>query len=107
MEVEIVTLGPDGFEPSQITRSSGVFLLAVDNRAEVEKLKLRLNPVSTDGMSNGKPSEVRVQEPSLLDVTVPKEKRNLDQFVDLPPGNYVLTEAAHPDWVCRITITAR
>ena len=107
VEVEIVALGPDGFEPSQITRASGLFLLAVDNRAEFERVRLRLNPVVTDAMSNGKPAEVRVQEPSLLDVTVAKERRNLDQFINLPPGNYVLTEAGHPDWVCHITITAQ
>lgn len=88
-------------------RSPGLFLLAVDNRVEFEKVRLRLNPVITDVVANGKPSEVRVQESSLIDVTVLKERRNLDQFIDLAPGNYVLTETAHPDWVCHITITAR
>jgi hypothetical protein len=29
------------------------------------------------------------------------------QLVNLSPGDYVLTEATHPDLVCRITITPR
>lgn len=95
VEVEILSIQPSGFEPSQITRSSGRFLLAIDNRAEIEDLTLRLNRVS------------RFQEPALLDVTIPRERLNLDEYINLPPGDYALTEANHPDWVCHITITAR
>ena len=96
VEVEILSIQPNGFEPSQITRSSGRFLLAIDNRSEVEDLRLRLNRVQT-----------HLPEPALLDVTVPKERLNLDEYINLPPGNYMLTEANHPDWVCHITITAQ
>lgn len=95
VEVEILSIQPNGFEPSQITRSSGRFLLAIDNRAEIEDLTLRLNRVS------------RFQEPALLDVTIPRERLNLDEYINLPPGDYALTEANHPDWICHITITAR
>jgi hypothetical protein len=28
----------------------------------------------------------------------------IEQF-NLPPGDYVLTEANHPDWKCSITLT--
>lgn len=96
VEVEILTIQPNGFEPSQITRSSGAFLLAIDNRADVEDLRLRLNRVQN-----------HLPEPALLDVTVPRERLNLDEYINLPPGNYALTEANHPDWVCHITIDAR
>lgn len=95
VEVEILSIQPHGFEPSQITRSSGLFLLAIDNRAEVDNLTLRLNRVN------------RPQEPALLDVTVPRERLNLDEYINLSPGTYALTEVNHPDWVCHITITAR
>lgn len=95
VEVEILSIQPNGFEPSQITRSSGRFLLAIDNRAEIEDLTLRLNRVN------------RFQEPALLDVTIPRERLNLDEYINLPPGDYALTEANHPDWICHITITAR
>jgi len=30
----------------------------------------------------------------------------LRQVVELPPGRYTLVEINHPDWLCRITITA-
>ena len=95
VEVEILSIQPNGFEPSHITRPSGLFLLAMDNRADVEDLTLRLNRVN------------RLQEPALLDVTVRRERLNVDEYLDLAPGNYAITEANHPEWVCHITITAR
>jgi hypothetical protein len=27
--------------------------------------------------------------------------------LDLPPGEYVLAAAGHPEWACRITLTPR
>jgi hypothetical protein len=42
-------------------------------------------------------------------VRVPRDtkgRREWRQLVTLPPGSYALTEADHPGWVCRITITA-
>ena len=88
---ELVTLRRFGFEPAQITRSHGSFILEVDNRAEVTSMDLRLDRVGHE----------RVRE-----VHVPREKLDWVEILpDLPAGEYVLTEANHPDWVCRITLT--
>lgn len=92
MEVELVTVGRHGFDRSAITRRKGRFLLAVDNRSGLEAIDLQL---------------VRENGNRDREMKVHKRKPDWKGLVDLPPGSYKLTEAGHPDWVCRITITAR
>jgi hypothetical protein len=89
LETELVTVRPHGFEPAEITRIGGRFLLAVENRSGVEELWLRL-----DNETGGKEREERVH----------RKKLDWNDVVELKPGSYRLTEAHHPDWVCRITI---
>ncbi len=91
-ESELITITPHGFEPGQITRPQGRFLLLIDNRSSVATTALALT------------SEVgqRTHE-----MRVPREEPNWSEVVDLRPGHYVLTEADHPLWSCRITITAQ
>lgn len=91
-EAELITIRTTGFEPSELTRAKGKFLLAVDNRAELEEVQLKLQREGGD---------------KLHDVRVPREVLDWNQIVDLHPGTYILTEANHPDWVCRITITPK
>ena len=38
LEVELITVRPDGFEPAEIIRADGRFLLAVENRSGLEDL---------------------------------------------------------------------
>jgi hypothetical protein len=90
LEGELVTAHPHGFEPNQIRRPSGKFLLAVDNRSGLSELILRLDHVAG----------ARLRE-----VQVPMKKLDWRDLVDLPPGTYRLTEANHSDWSCEITIT--
>ncbi len=87
-----VTLTRRGFQPAEITRPAGQFLLAVDNRSEVDQLTFRLE----------RDNKSRLHEKQL-----PKGGVKWREVVDLPPGHYVLAEAAHPEWTCRINITAR
>lgn len=92
IEPFIVTLTPTGFEPAELTRSRGAFLLMVDNRSNNPDLLFHLNA------ENGKREhEQQTRKGGRLD---------WNKVLDLPPGRYVLTEANHPDWVCKITITA-
>lgn len=42
IEVELVTLQPHGFEPAELTRPQGRFVLGVDNRSGLEDIQLRL-----------------------------------------------------------------
>ena len=92
IEAAIVTLKPTGFEPKELTRPRGLFLLRVDNRSNNPNLLFRLD------RENGKREhEQQTRAGGKLDWNKP---------LDLPPGRYLLTEADHPEWVCQITITA-
>jgi hypothetical protein len=91
IEAVLITAHPHGFEPNAITRPKGRFLLAVDNRTGLNNpIILRVD---------------RVTGNRLHEASVPREKSRWRNFFDLPPGQYKLTEAAHPEWVCDITIT--
>jgi hypothetical protein len=91
-ESELITITPHGFEPRELTRPQGRFLLMVDNRSGVAATALALT--SEAGQRTHQ-------------MRVPREEPNWSEVVDLPPGRYVLTEADHPRWSCRITITAQ
>lgn len=90
LEVEIVTIQSTGFDPSEIKRPAGPFSLHVNNRSEIPELQLRLDRDRAE----------RLQTAPLL-----RGRLDWKRTIDLPPGRYVLTEAQHPEWVCRITIT--
>ncbi len=80
----------EGFFPSEIRRPAGSYYLTVGNVSREKDIRLRL-----DRLGGGR----------LFDVELPRQKP-LRQTVLLAPGAYVLTEANHPRWVCRITVTA-
>ena len=40
LETELVTITPTGFQPGEITRSQGRFMLAVDNRSGLDEVDL-------------------------------------------------------------------
>ena len=87
-----ITLLPTGFEPKEVMRPKGLFLLVVDNRSNNSDVLLRL-----DHESGRREHEERVKD-GKIDWRKP---------FDLHPGRYSLTEANHPNWVCHITITER
>jgi len=90
-ESEIITVTPHGFEPRALTRPAGRFLLLIDNRSGLPEFSPALSLLG--GI------QVRTMQ-------IPREQPNWSDIVDLPPGTYVLTEANHSRWLCRITITA-
>lgn len=90
VESEVITLTPTGFSPSEITRPRGRFLVVLDDRSGLDEVTFIL------GRANGD----RVREARRT-----KAELIWRQLEDLPPGEYLLTEAGHPEWVCRITIT--
>ena len=92
IEAELVTVTPHGFEPQQITRPPGPFLLMLDNRSGLRQVNLGLS------------LEAGAQ---LREVPVPREQPDWSEVIALPPGRYVLTEADHPRWLCRIAITVQ
>ena len=89
VEAEVITILSTGFYPSEITRPRGQFLILIDNRSDFDDLTLRL--VSAAG-------------PTLREVRQTKEEKIVKHLENLPPGEYLLTEASNPDWICRITI---
>lgn len=93
VEAEVITIRPIGFEPREITRPKGLFLLAVENRSGLQTVQLRLDR--------------EVGGPRLRDVQMPRNRHDWKDAFDLTPGRYVLTEAYHPEWICSITITSK
>jgi hypothetical protein len=89
IEAEIIVLRPWGFEPKEISRPPGPFFLALDNRSGLNQPEVSLD------METG---------PKLYAIGVSKNKSKWREKMALPPGTYLLREAGHPDWVCRITI---
>ncbi len=90
-ESELITITPHGFEPQEITRPQGRFMLMVDNRSGLATTSLSLTSEAGS----------RTHE-----IGIPREAPNWSEIVDLPPGRYVLRESEHPRWACRIRITA-
>jgi hypothetical protein len=88
-EVELVTLKPAGFEPAEITRSKGPFVLFVDDRSGKDNSSLELNRM------NGQ----RVRAVGLT-----RGKSEWNDVVDLAPGTYVLQDASNAELRCQITI---
>ena len=92
LETELITLQPSGFEPTEISRPQGAFILGVDNRAGVESIELQF---------------MRVDGQRLNALQTPKRKVSWREVVDLPPGVYVLSVTNHPEWSCNVTILPR
>jgi len=89
IEVEVITATPAGFEPTTITRARGPFILALHNRSGDKELVLRLYRVSGEQLH-----EVRLRTGS----------RREHQRLDLPTGEYMISEASHPEWRCQLVI---
>lgn len=89
LEIELITLRPEGFEPSQITRPKGPFVLLVDDRSGKEGSSLRLQ---------------RVKGEHLREININRKKSEWYDLVNLPPGDYVLSDAESPDRRCQITL---
>jgi hypothetical protein len=85
-----VTIKPTGFDPSEVTIPQGRFILAIDNRTGLRELTFRL-----DREGAGRLREVRM----------PRERTSYREVIDPQPGAYILTEADHTDWVCRINVS--
>jgi hypothetical protein len=106
-----LTLGSDGFDQASLTIPSGRVLLALANHSGVSGVVLQLNQqtanglvaVALDAVQSGRRSPTGPQVPSSL-VSSPREKRDWRAVQNLPAGQYILTEASHPNWVCHITV---
>jgi hypothetical protein len=92
LETELITLQETGFEPFEITRPQGAFILGVDNRTGLESIELRLERASGE---------------RLVALQTPRRKISWREVVQLAPGHYLLSVAHHPEWTCSVTILPR
>lgn len=89
VEVEEIAIGPNGFEPAEITRPVGRFILVISIPGGSQDLTLRIS-----NELGSRLNEVRIQQ---------NQMRWADSLL-LLPGRYTVTEANHPNWVCNIVI---
>ena len=90
--VERLTIFPYGFEPDEIKRPVGAFLLAIDNRAGTEDFSFQM---------------VSDLNQLVHTATIRRGYATTSKLLSLAPGSYVLRELNHPKWTCTITITDR
>lgn len=90
MTSEVITIYPTGFNPAELTRPKGKFLLLINDRSGLEALDLRLLRENGDGEREARTG---------------RNQPRWSGLVNLQPGRYRLTEADHPEWSCLITIT--
>ena len=89
LEIELITLRPYGFEPNEITRPKGSFVMFVEDRS---------------GKSNSSLELQRVKGELLRAVNTSRMKSDWQDVINLPAGEYVLTDVSQPEAQCRITI---
>ncbi|HJT27943.1 MAG TPA: hypothetical protein VJ784_11080 [Pyrinomonadaceae bacterium] len=88
VQAELITVTPTGFEPSELTRAKGRFLLAIDNQSGLDEVEFYFER-ETGGRVN-----------------VPLSRRGKiawREIVDLAPGTYILRATNDESWRCRIT----
>jgi hypothetical protein len=96
VESELITLRPFGFEPAEINRPAGEVVFAINKRSLLQDVSLTLSRVQGARLTD-----------KVKDVGLRKGQLNWIERFNLPPGDYVLTEARHPEWKCAITLTPR
>jgi len=92
LEAQRITLRPTGFEPAEVTRPAGRFLLAVNDRSGQSDASFIL----LRGISE------RLKVIRFRDTPRKHEWR---EVVNLPAGRYVLVDAANPERICQILLT--
>ena len=106
IRAELVTAFPYGFEPDELTRPEGPFMLCVDNRAGTEALSLQLIS-GANGAISGANGAISGATPPVYAAPIQRGKSGTHKMLNLAPGQYVLREGSHPRWFCTITITPR
>lgn len=87
---ESIEITRHGFQPNEISRVPGRFFLQVQNRSGVSPLVLRVTAESGS---------------TLKEITVTNDQLDWADEVNLPEGQYTVTEVNH-GWTCRLTITS-
>src|SRR5262249_24360630 len=88
----LLTVTPRGFDTNEITIPADPFFLIVENRSGLSDMSLTLELEAGNRLR-----AVRVQ----------REELDWAELLDLTPGTYVISEANHPDDICRLIVTPR
>jgi hypothetical protein len=80
-------LGENGFTPGAVQHAAGTFAIAVENTILTGEYTLQLK-----AQDNTVIKQVQVQSGSTA------------WTITLPAGEYTLSETAHSNWLCRITV---
>jgi hypothetical protein len=89
LEVELITLRPYGFEPSEIIRPKGPFIVFVEDRS---------------GRIDSSLSLQRLNGEHLREINISRMKSEWHDVINLPAGEYILTDSSNPESHCQITI---
>jgi hypothetical protein len=92
LDAQRITLRPTGFEPAEVMRPAGRFLLAINDRSGRPDTVFILMRETGERLK-----EMRLRE-------TPR-KNEWREVVNLPPGRYVLLDAADREHVCHILLT--
>jgi hypothetical protein len=87
-----LTLRPGGFDPAEVVRPAGRFMLSVDNRSGVGAVTLILH--------RGNGSKV-------MEIKVLNGNGDWSESIELQPGRYTLSEVDHPSWKCDFLINEK
>jgi hypothetical protein len=90
-----VVIAPTGFRQSTVVQKAGWIYLCVFNRAIRNGVKLRLDQQA---------ATLGAAATRLRDVTIDLRVQDWRESIYLDPGTYLLTEAGHPTWICKIVI---
>jgi hypothetical protein len=89
IQVVLVTLRADGFEPAELQLPAGEYLLVVRNRTGLDEVNVSL---------------VRENGQHLGQSKVGARQKDWKQRFKLTPGTYLLNETNHPDWTTRVVV---
>ena len=89
IQVVLITLRSEGFEPTEMRLPSGEYLVIVRNRTGLASVNVQLQREAGERLGTA---------------TVGARQRDWKQRTRLTPGVYLLSETDHPDWTCRIVV---
>ena len=92
LETQRITLTPMGFEPAEVTRPAGRFLLAINDRSGQGDSRFVLRRSTGEQLR-----EFRV--------AITPRKHEWREVVNLPPGRYLLSDGDNPEHVCHLLLT--
>jgi uncharacterized cupredoxin-like copper-binding protein len=92
LETQRITLTPMGFEPAEVTRPAGRFLLAINDRSGQRDSSFVLRRSTGERLREFRPGETH-------------RKHEWREVVNLPPGRYLLSDVENPEHVCHFLLT--